>query len=831
MQKVANVRRRNCANTPPVQVAGQAAPQTTRSAKGPGFAAGAAMLHTLLGALVAATLGSTAWAADADEQRPGANGTRADVRVGAALLEEVIVSAQRRDQKLQDVPLAVSVVTQDAIRELSADSFADVARTIPGVSFSQLGPGRQKVAIRGINANTGGATVAYYIDDTPLPATRGTVSFTQTDLRTFDVARVEVLRGPQGTLYGARALGGAIRVIPNRPDSTDFEALVEAGGTLTRDGGPGVSLNAMINLPLVQDVLATRVVAYVRDRDGFIDRQAPISDRRYAGAAQPQFNTLSYGKENIGAERTVGVRAAVEWTPLSWLSVRPSVMYQETRLDGMQDITAGTANPQEDLVQIFLTDVAEPSWEEWTLSNLTLQASLGWANLVSSSSIFKRENAFVEEATAELDQDGFFMNDGPLLPHSIEEGSVDRSFIQEVRLASPDDSGSRLSWLAGLFYSDRDGDRYITETLPGYNAVYQPLGALLVPNDDFFSIISAPDTETEKAVFGELGLRVLDPLTLTVGVRHYDIENGQPAGGTTATGIYGDTEVPEPEPAFSQTFKGEQYRYNLSWDLGNERLLYVQAAQGFRPGFSRGGVQPPFVNNPLCRPQLEELGLLPFPNKVDSDELWNYEIGAKSRIFGGAASINAALFRIDWDQIPQLLFLDCGQFFTANAGSARSQGVELEMASALTDQLSISFSASYIDSTLQEDAPQFNARAGDRLQEVPRWQAAVAGSYKFRALDRFDASLHLDAQYTGESSFGFDRDDPELRKSSITLLNARLDFAAAEAWSIALFARNILNRIERQGLQTSLSVPIEGRPRYVVNQPATFGISVTRRFD
>lgn len=792
-----------------------------------------AVRRVLLGAIAGSMsmVAPMAWGADAAAIETGANAESASSRAKVATLEEVIVSAQRRDQKLQDVPLAVSVVTEDAVRKLSADSFADVARTIPGVSFSQLGPGRQKVAIRGINANTGGATVAYYIDDTPLPATRGTVSFTQTDLRTFDVERVEVLRGPQGTLYGARALGGAIRVIPNRPDSSGFEALAEVTGTLTRDGGPGVSLNGMVNLPLVEDVLAARVVAYMRDRDGFIDRKVPISDRRYASpGAATQFNSLSYGKENIAAEHTVGMRAVLEWTPTPWLSVRPSVMYQETRLDGMQDITGGAANPKEDLVQLFLADVAEPSREQWTLSNLTLQASLGWANLVSSTSLFERKNAFVEEATAELDQDGFFLEDGPILPHSIEEGSRDRSFIQELRLASADD-GRRLSWLAGLYYSDRDGDRYITETLPGYSAVYGPLGGPVIPNDDFFSIQSAPDTETEKAAFGELGLRVLDPLTLTVGVRHYRIKNGQPEGGTTATGIYGDTELPEPEPAFSQEFRGEQYRFNAAWDFGSDRMVYVQAAQGFRPGFSRGGVQPAFVNNPLCRPQLEQLGLLPFPDKVDSDELWNYELGAKVSAFGGSTAFNAAMFQIDWDRIPQLLFLDCGQFFTANAGSARSRGIELEMASALTDRLSVSVSASYIDATLQKDAPQFGAKAGDRLQEVPRWQAAVAGSYTFRALDRFDGTLHLDVQYTGASSFGFDADDPELRKPATTLVNARLDFAAATDWTVSLFARNIFNDIQRQGLATSLSVPIEGRPRYIVNQPFTVGLSVRRHFD
>ena len=785
----------------------------------------AVVRRTLMAAAMAAGAAGAVAAEQAASPASAAGEEPAPAEIG-----EIVVSAQRREQSLQEVPLAVSALSEDTIRQLSADSFADVARTVPGVSFSQFGPGRQKVAMRGINANTGGATVAYYIDDTPLPTTRGTVAFTQTDLRTFDVSRIEVLRGPQGTLYGARSLGGAIKVIPNRPDSSAFEAALEAGGTFTRDGGPGGSFNGMLNLPLAEDQLALRVVAYARDRDGFIDRRAPISDRRVLVPGTPEgFNSLSYGKENVGGERTVGARVALEWTPNSWLTVRPSAMFQDMRLDGFQDITGGASNPGEHLVQNFLADVAEPSRERWSLSNLTVEASLGWANLVSSTSAFRRKNAFVEEATAELEQDGFFLEDGPILPHSIEEGTSDKSFIQEIRLASIE-GAHRLGWQGGLFYSDRDSDRYITETLPGYNAVYGPLGGPEVPNDDFFSILRQPDTETEKGIFGEIEWRLVDPLTLTFGVRHYDIENGRPAGGTTATGIYGDGELPQLLPGFSQKFKGEQYRVNASWKLDEDRMLYVQAADGFRPGFSRGGTQPAFVNNPLCRPQLEELGLLPFPNKVDSDKLRNYELGAKSRVLGGSTVVNAALFRIDWQHIPQLLFLDCGQFFTANAGRARSQGVELEMASAITPRLSVNFSASYIDATLREDAPQFGAESGDRLQEVPRWQAAVSGTYTFRALDRFEGALHLDAQYTGASAFGFDSTDPELRKEATTLVNARLDFSAGEDYTVSLFARNLFNEIERQGLQTSLSVPIAGRPRYVVNQPTTVGVSVTRRF-
>jgi iron complex outermembrane receptor protein len=746
-------------------------------------------------------------------------------------LGEIVVSAQRRLQNLQDVPLAVTAISEEAIRALSADGFADLARTIPGVSFSQFGPGRQKVAIRGINANTGGATVAYYIDDTPLPATFGTVAFTQTDLRTFDVSRIEVLRGPQGTLYGARALGGAIRVIPNRPDSTAFDAALEASGDYTRGGGPGFSFNGMLNLPLAQDRLAARFVAFVRDRDGFIDRRAPIADRRVlVPGATGSFNSLSYGKENVGAERTVGGRAALEWTPNSWLSVRPSVMFQDTRLDGFQDVTGGASNPDEDLVQNFLADVEEPSRERWSLSNLSLEADLGWATLVSSTSGFRRENAFVEEATAALDQDGFFLEGGPILAHVIEEGTNDRAFIQELRLASADTEARRLAWQGGLFYSDRKTNRYIAETLPGYNEVYGPLGGPFVPNDDFYTVLAAPGMEKEKGAFAELELRLLEPLSFTAGVRHYEIENGGRAGGTTATGIYGEGELPEPIAASTQKVgEGQQYRFNLAWNVDDDRMLYAQAAQGFRPGSSRGGTQPSFVNNPLCRPQLEELGLLPFPDRIESDELWNYELGGKSRV-GRGTVVNAAIFNVDWQKIPQRLFLDCGFNFTANAGAARSRGVELEVFTALTEQLSVNLSASYIDATLSEDAPQFGAQAGDRLQEVPRWQAAAAGTYRFRALDRFDGTLHLDAQYTAESNFAFDPQDPLMHKGDFLLVNARVEFSAGDDYTISVFARNLLDSIERQGLQTALAAPIDGRPRYVVNPPLTFGIGVLRRF-
>ena len=784
-------------------------------------------IGVLIGSLLAVF--ADAGASEA-ENEPAAAQPAEPVSEGA--LAEVVVSAQRRLQNLQDVPLAVTAVSEDSIRALSADGFADLARTIPGVSFSQLGPGRQKVAIRGINANTGGATVAYYIDDTPLPATFGTVAFTQTDLRTFDVSRIEVLRGPQGTLYGARAMGGAIRVIPNRPDSNAFEAALEATGDYTRGGGPGLNFNGMLNLPLAENRLAARFVAYARDRDGFIDRRAPISDRRVLiPGASGGFNALSYGKENVGSERTVGGRAALEWTPNDWLSVRPSVMFQDTRLDGFQDITGGVSNPDEDLVQNLLADVDEPSRERWSLSNLTLEAGLGWATIVSSTSGFRRKNAFVEEATAALDQDGFFPEGGPILPHVIEEGTSDHAFIQELRLASVEAAGHRLGWQGGVFYSYRKTDRYIAETLPGYNEVYQPLGGPFVPNDDFYTVLASPGMEREKGAFAEIELRVLERLSFTAGARHYEIENGGRSGGTTPTGIYGDGELPEPVPASIQKVgDGEQYRFNLAWSVDDDRMLYAQAAQGFRPGFSRGGAPPSFVNNPLCRPQLEELGLLPFPDRIESDELWNYELGGKSRVFGGSTVINAALFRIDWEKIPQRLFLDCGFNFTANAGAARSRGAEIEVFSALTDSLSLNVSASYIDATLREDAPQFGAQAGDRLQEVPRWQGSVAATYRFRAAGRFDGAFHLDAQYTGGSSFAFDREDPLMQKGGFTLVNARVEFSAGEDCTVSVFARNLLDRIERQGLQTSLAAPIDGRPRYVINAPLTVGIGVLRRF-
>jgi outer membrane receptor protein involved in Fe transport len=381
----------------------------------------------------------------------------------------------------------------------------------------------------------------------------------------------------------------------------------------------------------------------------------------------------------------------------------------------------------------------------------------------------------------------------------------------------------RFDWLLGGYYAKRKGDRWVNWTQPGYNDIYVPLGADPIPDENLFTATSSVDQE-ELSFFGELTFNVTDSIKATAGVRHYDIDNR--TAGFFGTGLFGTgTEL---EPSDSQVdFQGEQYRFNLSWSPSDETLLYAQAAQGFRPGSALS--RPAFLDNPVCAAELEERGLLPFPTQIDPDELWNYEIGTKLTMLDRRVVLNAAVYEIEWTGIPQRLFLDCGQSFTTNVGAAESRGVEVELQSALTERLLLDAAISYTDATLSDDAPEFDAEAGDRLQEVPQWQVAVGATYTYEISDGWRGTAHLDAQYVGSSYFDFDTTDPALEKGDLTLLNGSFAVESGD-WRITLFARNLLNNQERQSLAESLVFNIPGRPRYVINQPRTFGVGVSRRF-
>jgi outer membrane receptor protein involved in Fe transport len=377
--------------------------------------------------------------------------------------------------------------------------------------------------------------------------------------------------------------------------------------------------------------------------------------------------------------------------------------------------------------------------------------------------------------------------------------------------------------LIGLFYKKDDGIGTTYWAPQGWNDQFASTDpSLFTPNNNLFVGRTEPQ-QTEKSVFGELSYHLTDAWSITAGLRHYDIES---SSITNVSGLFNDFANPAAvtTTTIAADSKGEVYKFNISYGLAESRLLYAQYSEGFRPGF---GLNPLPAN---CAPDLEALGIDPNVSQVGPDSTRNYEIGAKTSWRDSSLIINAAVYRIDWDDIQQALFLPCGVNLVRNAGAARNEGVELEARSALSEHMEVGATLSYIDSQFLEDVPEFGAKKGDRIADVPPWQGAVFADLSFTTPLDWEGDVRLDFQYADATYFdyrhvGTER-DPLSRRDPLTLLN--LHFALSHGpWRLELYGNNLLNDIERLSRAESLVLEVPGRPRFVMNQPRTFGVAVS----
>jgi iron complex outermembrane recepter protein len=756
-------------------------------------------------ALIAVAAGAVMLAAPAwPDDNPGTQG-----------LQEIIVTAQKRAESLQTVPEAITALTAQNLEALGAVDLTTYARTVPGLTFTDLGTGRQTVAIRGLNASLGSATVSYYIDETPIPAEQGNIPRVQTNPNLVDIDRIEVLRGPQGTLYGSSAMGGTIRLIPTEVDLAKSSGYVDVGADGRGAGSWGVNTTLVGNLPLVQDVLGMRAALWYRQEDGFINRlwgpNTMVDPTEFQGE-----------QRNIGTQDIKGGRLRLLFKPNDALSVSGMVYHEDRSANGLGDYTGGALNPTQALNQIQLADISEPSSNSFTLSNVTAKLTLGNINVTSSSSYYDSRTFITEEGTAVADT--FF---GVFFPSRFDEHHTDRNVTQELRMATIEPI-SGVGVIAGIYYNEDHNKQTFSYPAPGWNQMFAPTGpndpsGLYAVGDDLFSGLGY-GYQRELSEFGELSYNFTQQLKLTVGTRHYYIDNSQ---YSTSAGLVQSNEVLTSN--LGANYTGTLYKGNLSYQITEDQMVYAQYSEGFRPGFPLGPLPS------ICQSGLAAVGITSPPNKVNPDNDKNYEIGAKTSWLDRRLTIDVALYRIDWENIQQELFLPCGEFFDANAGQAVSKGVEFEVDGRITERLGGGVSGSYDRATLSQNEPTFGALSGDQLNDVPVQQGAAHVDYSFPLRTDIGAVARVDVQYTGSSYANYLRlagtseRDPAQRLGALTLLNARLTFNK-DNWTASLFADNVLDRIARQDVQNSLLAQIPGRPRYVPNMPRTIGINVRRNF-
>ncbi len=714
-------------------------------------------------------------------------------------LGEIVVTATKRSEPLQSVPIAISAVTGESLLKMGATDFAGYARSIPSLSFTDTGTGQSVVAIRGINPSVGAGAVHFYIDETPIPVSQGNYGGGQLNPKLVDVDRVEVLRGPQGTLYGAGSVGGTIRLIPKAPDPNHFSGAAQINGTTIKGGGEGYEAQGLLNIPLIAGKAALRLNVWDVGGGGYITRTW----------AQPTPGE----QKNVGRDDTWGFRATGKYHVSDAVTIDAMVYHEAQKLNGYQNITAGPSNPSFALVQSFPWDVAEPNRNGFTLYSVTGTADLNRFRLTSATSYFRSDRRTTEEQTAFA----VAAFGPPAFYERLDEENDRNQFSEEIRLATAAPI-NHVDFVVGLFYQQSHGDLAFNLAPPEWNSIYAPNGPsdpLYTPGNQLF-VGTAKNKDSEISEFTEITWHATDRLDVTGGVRHFHTSTSE---HDLLTGLFngGPTDTAVVAPAST----GQTYKANVSYKLTKDNLLYATYSEGFRPGFGYAPVP-------------SSCGF-PGPYAVGPDTLKNYEIGSKNAWLDHKVIVNVSAFDMTWKNIQQSKFLQCGFTIVSNStGSVRSKGGEAEIVTRPLEFWELGLSGSLTDAKFQQNESFLTAREGDQLAGVPRYQVAAYLSRAVHWAEHVSGELRVDVQHTDQSHARYARlsdgqFDPLYQLGSTTLLGARAQ-ANFGAWSVALYGNNLTNDVSRQFLVVSSGADTPGRPRLSVNQPRTVGIEIRNQF-
>jgi iron complex outermembrane receptor protein len=708
---------------------------------------------------------------------------------GMVGLEEIVVTAQKREQKLQDVPMAVTAIGGAQLEQQGITQFQDLLRSVPGVSFAGTEPGQSRYAIRGVSTEASSPTVGVYLDDISLVSI-STAFAGAIDPAFFDFERVEVLKGPQGTLYGGSAMGGAIKYVSRLPviDETSFSA---AGGFATTRGGDlSYEAEGVANIPLVAEQLALRGGVSYRRIGGYVDN-VPDADTEVwtrsttlppAPLEPTRYSTLStYGRKDSNERDLLALRLSAKYTPNDTLTIVPAVFHQKSEKDNTDSFFTNLPRFQSSY------RFAEPTKDEVGVYSLTVTKDFGGATLTSITAYVDRE--------VNWDRD-YSMFIGMLAPPFFPYDSYNTSdtttetFTQELRLSGVG-FGGRLQWVGGLYYSDQD-DRLLQ--------VVSTIGAG-VPFDLGTDVTYFGDQRTDSkqlAAFGEITYEILPSLDLTLGLRYFDAEQ-------TVNGVFDGLFNGGPSTVDNKKSREDGFtpKIALTWRATADNLLYTTASKGFR----QGGPNRFNTNSPLCAPDFERLGIDRVPDSYGPDKLWTYEIGSKNQLLDRRATVNAAVYFTDWSKIQQQVNLPtCGFQFVGNVGAAEIKGAELAIEAAITDRLTLGGTASYTDAEITKSAPGVSAQVGQSVLDTPEWMGNVYGDYRFPLGQSMEAVLRAEYQYRGSSLRQFDTtmlvtypDDSVAPVPNMTQIQDSYDIVNVnftifrDNWQYRLYINNLLD--------------------------------------
>lgn len=743
-------------------------------------------------------------------------------------LEEIIVTATKRAVGLQDVGVAVSALSTETIERQGLVGVGDYLTKLPSVTIQDRGPGRNQIVIRGVASTAGGPadnTVGVYIGDVPLSPGLAFGANGYPDLKLYDVNRIEVLRGPQGTLYGAGSLGGTVKVVPQDPLLDEVAILADAGTSHTRHGSWNLDLGAAVNLPVVEDKVALRVAAYYYDQSGFIDNRFSGLDYSQPLEALGGFSMNDFGVpdpgvgprniNNVNDVETVGLRAALRVAPTDDLDIVISYLHQDADANGL---------PERDLLSAPYTQARlfdETLGDKFDFANLVINYDLGAVQVTSSTGWMKREIFQNRDVSA-----AFFT-----APIRLLDLNKTELWSEELRLASANDS--RFQWIVGGFYQHIKGnglqDADWMGNDPSMTAFFENL-VLGVPVTADAELYQRDDVLKQRqiAFFGELSYDITDSIRAVVGGRWYEykqtmngFEDGLFTGGTPVGG----------EPAVIRDLSGKEDGFNpkvaLELRPAEGQLYYAQVAKGFRLGGTQAGVPDAA---PGCAAELATMGLTPADTRdpIKSDSIWSYEVGAKTTLADGRVTLNGALYYIDWKDIPVTFLLQCAFSYAANAGKASSRGAELELTALLADGLTANIGGSYTKAVLEEDTPAetgLGGIEGDRLPGIPKWNIQAGLQYEFEIAGRA-AFGRSDFHYVSGFLNKFPGDTGVIGQSGdYFTLNLRAGMALSDNLMAEIYAQNVTDETINLILDTEFA---DGRT--TLGRPRTVGAVLRLRY-
>ncbi len=675
-------------------------------------------------------------------------------------IEEMVITATKRETSLQDTAMSISALGGDTIDKRGLVQMGDYLSTLPGVTIQERGAGQNSIVMRGIAVDPAfeNEAVGAYFGETPVTGI-GLYGSGHADFRMVDIERVEVLRGPQGTLYGSGSMGGTVRIIPAEPDLTQISGSISAGYSHTGElGGNNTTLEGVFNLPLIEDKLAVRAVAYRVDNSGYIENIAGS----YQGSNAVLDKAQAYGGvardiDDIGNDETTGFRLSALWQATDQLAITVTYARQDTKQQGISEVNLDLPGTYQQIG--LLPGSAAPQTSEGDsmgpeglqaeprLTNVLVDYDLGWGSIHSSTSWVKYEGSRNEGWTH------LSFTPGPY--RSVALKYLD-NFVEELRFTSNFDGPLQI--LAGIYYEDKDSRDVYAEGFSGSTekaADYATdLQAFLgftqaIPSDapaGFAWTVWHQDTQPksikQKAFFGELTYDITDQISATLGLRHYDYDQTYQV---IANGFWYATLSPILTTDAAYNYKDQSYKANLSWTPNEDTLVYAQWSEGFRLGDAN-----PYI------PQCDDNGFydlvngtrVPVRTGTDPDTLENFELGYKTSFADNRGTFNASLYHIDWQGLPVWVALACGTGGTSiNVGESTSQGIELESRLSVTDNLLLDLSASWNEAKLAKESYGIGDK-GDDLPGSADFNLSAGLEYGFD-VGGYPAFTRIDYAYVG----------------------------------------------------------------------------------